>query len=212
MWLGVDTTTEQLGLALVTADGAAVARVCVPAYKDMAALLHPQVLTLLRQHNLTVRDLTGIGVTCGPGSYTGMRLGLAAARGLALAYGQPVVGLNAHAVMAEPFLRRERPVAVVGRANAGDVYLTVIAADGSLIQPSQVLSPDAARDLLPPEALLIGNAVSVVEVTAVSDVLAPDPTLVADMGRRLALKGVFPAPEPLYLHALAYRTSPGLRS
>jgi tRNA threonylcarbamoyladenosine biosynthesis protein TsaB len=67
---------------------------------DHAAWLQPSIATLLREHDLTVKNLDAISVSAGPGSYTGLRVGMATAKGLCYAYQTPLILINTLQMMA----------------------------------------------------------------------------------------------------------------
>jgi tRNA threonylcarbamoyladenosine biosynthesis protein TsaB len=66
-----------------------------------AEALNPMIDSALREAGLKVRDLSGIAVAHGPGSYTGLRIGLAAAKGLSLPWGIPCYGVDSLQLIAE---------------------------------------------------------------------------------------------------------------
>ncbi|RYG43920.1 MAG: tRNA (adenosine(37)-N6)-threonylcarbamoyltransferase complex dimerization subunit type 1 TsaB, partial [Chitinophagaceae bacterium] len=61
---------------------------------DNAAFLHPAIERLFKNHGKQIGDLSAVAVTEGPGSYTGIRIGMATAKGLCLATGKPIILLN----------------------------------------------------------------------------------------------------------------------
>ncbi|MBI1363480.1 MAG: tRNA (adenosine(37)-N6)-threonylcarbamoyltransferase complex dimerization subunit type 1 TsaB [Proteobacteria bacterium] len=216
MWLGIDTTTERLGLALVEAESVLAAETAF-VYRDMAAVLHPRLQDMLRRSGVRAAELSGIAVTCGPGSYTGMRLGLAAAQGLALVTGCPVAGVNAQAAIARKCAQEGRPTVVVSRANAGDVYVAVFGPDGRVLHDTALVDMATAAQLVPAGAVLTGNAAVLLDVAGVTpiegdDLTHPDPVDVARIGMADYAAGTLRQASPMYLHPLAYRTSPGLKS
>lgn len=118
MLLAVDTSTPRTGLALY--DGARVAGVLVwdhPARQTGS--LAPAAAELLARAGLSVRDLAALGVALGPGSFTGLRVGLAFVKGLAYARQIPLVGvptLDATAAAQPP---RDLPLAAALPAGRG---------------------------------------------------------------------------------------------
>ena len=98
-WLGIDTATEFASIAV--ADETVLAERTWRGQRNHTVLLAPAVADLLAVCGAAVADLGGIAVAIGPGSYTGLRVGLALAKGVALAAGLPVVGVpTLHAVAA----------------------------------------------------------------------------------------------------------------
>jgi tRNA threonylcarbamoyladenosine biosynthesis protein TsaB len=90
--LAIDTATRMTGLALY--DGAAVlAEHMWRGGGHHTTQLAPEVGLMLRQLGVDASALTGIAVASGPGSYTGLRIGMALGKGLALAQGIPLIGI-----------------------------------------------------------------------------------------------------------------------
>ena len=93
MILAIDTATRWLGLALH--DGTAVlAEQGWRAFKTQTIELAPAIGEMLGREGITAVDLKAIAVAIGPGSYTGLRVGLAVAKGMALANRTPLVGVS----------------------------------------------------------------------------------------------------------------------
>jgi tRNA threonylcarbamoyladenosine biosynthesis protein TsaB len=89
-----------------------------------------------------------IGVTVGPGSFAGIRVGVAFARGLALTLGVPAVGVGSLEAIAFPAtLVRARAVMAVLDARRDRVWTLVAAADSSILEPGRELTPEAAARL-----------------------------------------------------------------
>lgn len=100
-----------------------------------------------------------IGVTIGPGSFAGIRVGVAFARGLALALGVPVVGVGSLEAMAIPAASEHgKPVMAVLDAKRDHVWAILVDADGSVIKPAAELMPQAASALaLETGSMIIGS-------------------------------------------------------
>lgn len=90
--LGIDCATAYLALTLVEKVGQQVAAVSIEVGRDHAARLIPELEQLLSSAGASSRDVAAIGVGVGPGSYTGVRVAVASARGLARAWGVPLGG------------------------------------------------------------------------------------------------------------------------
>lgn len=123
-------------------------------YEEMAIgqaeRLMPVIGEVMRQAGLHFSDLDRIAVTTGPGSFTGVRVGVAAARGLAVATGLPVVGATSLAVLAHRAVELLPPggdaaIAVSVDARRGGLYLQLFEADGrTQLSPPEVLTPEEA--------------------------------------------------------------------
>ena len=116
---------------------------------------------LLREAGLTAAELTGIGVTIGPGSYTGVRIGLALVRGLSIVDRVRVVGVGTLELLAASAAVHDSSVCTVLDAGADKLYVAVFAlTDGEtreVLQP-KVVSRSQLEDFLAGEA---GDAVLV---------------------------------------------------
>jgi tRNA threonylcarbamoyl adenosine modification protein YeaZ len=114
----------------------------------------------LDQAGLAYADLGRIGVSIGPGSFTGVRVGVATARGLALALGIPAVGVNTlEALAAEAHADfPDRPILAAIDGRRGDLYCAVYAPDGVvLFEPSAISVADAVLLAHRHDAALAGN-------------------------------------------------------
>lgn len=92
VWLAIDSATDRAGLALLGPE-ALLEEWQGSGRRRHAADLAPRMEAMLARQGLDVADLAGLAVAIGPGSYTGLRIGLALAKGLALGAGLPLVGV-----------------------------------------------------------------------------------------------------------------------
>jgi tRNA threonylcarbamoyladenosine biosynthesis protein TsaB len=118
--LAIDTAADRLQLALRRADGR-IDTLVEPMKQGHAEALFPAIAALLGRNGLAYADLGRIAVTTGPGSFTGLRVGLSAARGLGLALGIPVLGIptmSAVSLLAPP----KTSVAVLLDVRRGEMY------------------------------------------------------------------------------------------
>lgn len=121
MLLALDTSTKLAGIALY--DGA---RGLIAEYNWHSANRHtvelmPQVAHMLAQADVCPGDLTAVAVALGPGSFTGLRVALAAAKGLALAGGLTLLGVPTLDAVAYPHQSQPAPVIAVIQAGRGRV-------------------------------------------------------------------------------------------
>lgn len=91
--LAIDTTAAHCAAALLSG-GRVLAQRFEPMVKGQAERLMPMVEEILRDASRKPRDLNGIAVCTGPGNFTGIRIAVAAARGLALSLGIPAIGVS----------------------------------------------------------------------------------------------------------------------
>ncbi len=133
VYLGIDTASPYLALALWSVEKGPLASFCESVGRDHAKRLVPEVEALLERAGVRRDELGGVGVGLGPGSYTGLRVGVAAARGLARGLGVPAVGRGSLAAMAYGELGEgERAVVALG-ARRGNVYAGVFRKEGERV-------------------------------------------------------------------------------
>jgi tRNA threonylcarbamoyladenosine biosynthesis protein TsaB len=116
--LAIDTATRSAGLAVH--DGHSVRAEFTWDTSDHHTVeLMPRIVEMLEQINVAVDQIGGLGVSIGPGSFTGVRVGVAAAKGLALARNIPIVGVRSADVLAYAVKWCPPPLVVVVRAGRG---------------------------------------------------------------------------------------------
>jgi tRNA threonylcarbamoyladenosine biosynthesis protein TsaB len=137
--------------------------------RGQAERLMPMMAEVMEEAGLAFSDLDRIVVTVGPGSFTGVRVGVAAGRGLALASGLPLVGATSLAVMARQAFeligaaRGERLLAVAADARRDMVYLQLFAAPGDETGlPVLLTHEDAAGVIGPRSAVVVGSGADAV--------------------------------------------------
>jgi tRNA threonylcarbamoyladenosine biosynthesis protein TsaB len=91
--LSIDTAIETASVCL--SDGEKIlTEASNPSQRDSAAWLHVAVKDMLEEQNMALRELDAVAVSAGPGSYTGLRVGMAAAKGLCFALNIPLITIN----------------------------------------------------------------------------------------------------------------------
>jgi tRNA threonylcarbamoyladenosine biosynthesis protein TsaB len=121
MILGIDTATNWTGLAIH--DGTAVlAEIGWRSPRTQTVELAPAVERIWAQANITAADLEAIALAIGPGSYTGLRVGMALAKGLALGHKLPLVGVPTLDIVAAGIGRLEEPLVVVAEAGRNRLW------------------------------------------------------------------------------------------
>jgi tRNA threonylcarbamoyladenosine biosynthesis protein TsaB len=122
MLLAIDSSTQMIGLALF--DGSTILAESVWRSRSHHTIeLAPGIQQLLERSGFKARDLSGLAVALGPGSFTSLRIGLAVAKGMAMALHIPVVGFPTLDVLAAAQPIFEMPMAAV--LNAGRQRLAV---------------------------------------------------------------------------------------
>jgi tRNA threonylcarbamoyladenosine biosynthesis protein TsaB len=153
--LAIDTAAPRLQLALLRDD--AVDTLVEDMAQGQAERIFPAIAELLQRNGAVYRDLNRIAVTTGPGSFTGLRIGLSAARGLALALGIPIVGVPSLTALS---LRTECDLtAVLLDAKRGESYVQNFSGPAIPIDAASILPSDAARARIPVGAELITSPI-----------------------------------------------------
>lgn len=152
--LAIDTAGPRLQLALLR-DGV-VDTLVEDMPKGQAERIFPAIDELLARGGTTFADLTRIAVTTGPGSFTGLRIGLSAARGLALALEIPVIGVPTLVAISLGGPAEPRTVAL--DAKRGEAYVQAFTAPGlpadeARLVPVSVEGPAFTAAQVPIEAL-----------------------------------------------------------
>jgi tRNA threonylcarbamoyladenosine biosynthesis protein TsaB len=159
--LGIDTATRIATVGLAD-DGRAGPTRALPMAGSHARTLLPLIGDLLSGAALALGDLDLIAVSIGPGSFTGLRIGLSTAKGLCLAGALPVIGVPTLEAYARAVGPRAGTVWPVLDARKGEVYAAGFRwRHGVLdtIRPARALSPEALLDDLSPLCLLVGDGV-----------------------------------------------------
>lgn len=205
--LGLDCSGASCSAA-VLAGGERRAHRFAAMERGQAEALMPMVQAVLEEAALGAAQLDLIAVTIGPGSFTGVRTGLAAARGLALAAGRPVMGVTSFAAVAEAVRAQAsgRPLVIALESKRQELFLQLVgpggAGDGALVPPEQW------RAFVPDAAFLAGDgAVRLAAAlarpgTGILSAAAVDAAHLACLAAGRWRAGVaVPPPRPLYLRA-----------
>lgn len=162
-FLVCDTTQQACSVAIASKKHAAPIHLYEEIGTGHAEHLPRMLQMALDQARLSVQDLDGVGVTTGPGTFAGVRVGLAAMRGFAVAKKMPIYTMTGLELMAQTHLARspaegDLPLACVVDARRGQVYLQQFSANGTPLTPPEVLPIDAAATSLSGQThVLIGT-------------------------------------------------------
>lgn len=210
--LAIDTALDACAAAVLdTRASRLVAAESQPMKRGHAEALMPLIARVMKQSGLPFAALDRVAVTTGPGSFTGLRVGLSAARGIGLAAGKPVVGLTTLSAYAAPLVSEngEHPIISAIDARHDQVYFQVVSGNGSsLIRPQVAPIPEALAASRFGAPHLVGNAAGILADRWPSDAAAPtkvearpapDITWVAWLGA--AVEPNTAPPKPYYLRA-----------
>ena len=204
--LAFDTSASGLSVALrVAGETVAVARQFMP--HGQAEALLPAVQQVMSEGGVVFAELDLIAVTVGPGSFTGVRVGLATARALGLAMGTPVQGIVSTEALAYSAPTEEqagRSVMAIMDSRRSDLFVQMFDPDLSTLGPPFAAAATALPGLLPEgPLLLVGERTGEVTLEGrdvrVSSCTLPDAGAIAALAeRRFGTNEAIP-PEPLYL-------------
>ena len=188
--LALETSTEACSAALLVDD--AVIERCEIAPRRHAELILPMIESLLVEAGIGKRALDGIAVGRGPGAFTGVRLAISVAQGLALGLDRPVVPVSSLAALAQEAPGDDAAILAVIDARMGEVYTGAFerGADGVLVPIADETVGPASRVTLPDRAAwnVVGSGWN-----AYHDALAhvlPAPPRFADGGRHPQARAV----------------------
>jgi len=200
--VGIDTSGKHGGIALGRSDAGqfTLLEAAEIAGGTFSAQLVPQLASLLEKHGASKEDLGGIAVASGPGSFTGLRVGLAAVKGLAEILHVPIAAISLLEAVALSAKENGDLIAVLD-AGRGEFYVggyRVAGGVASLQESEKLLSRDelAALDA----AALVTPELAVWELLSNSKVRVvnrPGAAAVAEIGARKLRDGVTVSPEEL---------------
>jgi tRNA threonylcarbamoyladenosine biosynthesis protein TsaB len=157
--LGIETATPRGSVALCS-NGAVLGELSLTNPRSHSERLLPSVETLLKAASLTVKDLTAVSVSVGPGSFTGLRIGVAAAKGLAFSLGVPLFGIPTLEVLAANASPGRGPACAVIDARRGEVFAALFRSSGEKpvrVRRERIMTPAELAASLPPETLVLGD-------------------------------------------------------
>src|SRR5215468_9780869 len=160
--LAIDTALEACSAAVLDSDrGDIIASETIAMARGHAEALMPLIARVMDLADVEFAELDRIAVTTGPGSFTGLRVGIAASRGIALAAGKPAIGLSTLAGFAAPLIAEDDSTHVVAAIDArhGHVYLQVFGSGGrTLVAPRIATLRDAVRAAVVGSVRVVGCA------------------------------------------------------
>lgn len=210
--LAVDTALEACSAAVFgTGENAVVASETQPMIRGHAEALMLLIARVMNKADVEFKDIDRFAVTTGPGSFTGLRVGIAAVRGMAIAAGKPAVGVSTLASFAAPYMAADDTIPVVAAIDArhAQVYLQVFGSGGRiLVTPRIATLREAVHAATAGPCHLVGTAAN--QIAAAWPTAAPAPNVI-DARRapdvqwvaRLGATIIDPGepPKPLYLRA-----------
>jgi tRNA threonylcarbamoyladenosine biosynthesis protein TsaB len=146
--LNIDTSGEYASICL-SEEGRVIALSGNATQKDHAAFLHPAIRQIIQDANLPLQSLDAIAVTAGPGSYTGLRVGMSAAKGLCYALNKPLITVGTLEVMAWAAQQQEQP--------AGDALFCPLI-DARRMEVFTAVYNNELEEIVAPTALILDSS------------------------------------------------------
>lgn len=193
--LAFDTSAAHCAAALLRGDQLVCARL-EPMEKGQAERLMVMLQEMLTEAGIAWRDLAAVAVGVGPGNFTGVRISVSAARGLALGLGVPAIGVTRFEAIA---LDLPQPIAVVEDARRGEAYIQSFGTDAVTARLCGVGDLPGLIGAMP----LVGSVAQAASLVTGGAVIAARYPL-AEAIARVALGRVGtqqPRPAPFYLRA-----------
>ena len=157
--LSVDTATKSCSVAVID-DKAVISEYTVNHQDTHSKFLMGMIHTILNICHLTAKDLDGFAVTIGPGSFTGLRIGLSAIKGLALATDKPVVGISTLEVLAYQIFGSDKLICPMMDARRNEVYTARYHFKNQKLESKQLpqaVSPDKAIENINEPSIFVGD-------------------------------------------------------
>ncbi len=195
--LAMDTGQAACSVALWRAEGIAAHRYRAMA-KGHAEALVPMIEEVQCEAGFSFDELDALAVTIGPGTFTGLRVGMATARGIAVAAGKPLIGVTTLEAIAWP-AREEATeagaaIAAAFDARRNEIYLQAFEAEGAALTEPGLADLDSCAGSLPERPFLcVGTGASLVAEH------------LAAAGRTATLSGASPLPDARSVAAIAVR-------
>ncbi len=189
--LAFDTCFGACSVAVMRSDSAQVITRVEQISTGHAERLIPMIGDVLSEAELELRAINRIAVTNGPGTFTGMRIGIAAARAFSLAHAIPIVSFTSLEVMAhDPTIPQDADVVVAVDAHRGEIYAQKFARGARApMTPPELLSPDQIVTLsFGDDVVTVGSGAPLVAVVAEA--------------QRKSIRTEYPALLPLIQHVL----------
>jgi tRNA threonylcarbamoyladenosine biosynthesis protein TsaB len=217
--LAFDCAVSGLGVAIVR-DGRRLGGLAQEG-RDQAAQLLPAIESVLVEAGIGRGTIELVAVTTGPGSFTGVRVGLAAARGLAVGLGVPLAGISTTSVLLAQSMQRGRLVVAAIDSRLGDWFCAIGEAEA---EPFPTTARELATrirgracDVVGAGARVLADQLIAAGVDAESEEARPDPVALARLADRVGVDawrirnrrdGL---PRPLYLRGVNITLPDGAR-
>lgn len=154
--LALDTAHAHCQVGVITAQGTFFGA-SHPLARGHAEVLIDQVNQVLEQAGLSLQNVERIVTTVGPGSFTGLRVGIAAARGFGFALKVPVIGISSLEALALNIHSHSRRKLVVIDARREEFFMQIFKDNNQPETKPTLLSPDQVASIVAPDMVMVGS-------------------------------------------------------
>jgi tRNA threonylcarbamoyladenosine biosynthesis protein TsaB len=157
--LTFDTSSSSCGVAL-TDDERLLGESLLAVGKGVSSRLFDAIERLMTECGVPMNELDGFGVSQGPGAFTGLRVGIGAVKGLAMATGKPIAGFSSLAMLAMNLPLVDLPVCTLYDARKNEVYAGLYSCRRGLpepLRPDAVISPETLKEWISRPTILVGD-------------------------------------------------------
>ncbi len=195
--LAIDTALDYCSVGIKLSDGT-FHRNSEPLQRGHSEVLVPKIQQLLRQANISFKDLGLITVSIGPGSFTGLRVGIATAKGIALAAKLPLVGVSTFEILAYEAIKQQptaKNILVAFSARREDIYCQLYDQQLQPIkEPSSLMLGQLPEYVSTTTVVVVGNrsidvSNELKDATAIPAIQAPDVALMCELAQNKIASG-----------------------
>jgi len=159
--LALDTSSKVVSIAIVSSESLMAEHFTEVKEGSCSEILMPLIDRVIKGSGLTVGDIDGFGVGCGPGSFTGLRIGIGTIKGLAFACRRPVVGISSMDAISMNVPYTERPICSMIDARMGEVYAAIYRFDNGKtikrVTDIMAVHPQILIDKIKEDTLFLGS-------------------------------------------------------
>ena len=175
--LAIDTSTASGSIALLE-DDRLIAELTTCSQKTHAERLLPSIKGLLEGADARIEEIDCFAVTKGPGSFTGLRIGLSTVKGLAWSLHKPVIGVSTLEALAMNIPYADKPICPILDARKKEVYAGIYRCDGNRLErimDDKAIKPAVLLENIKEPTIFIGGGIDVIFN---SEPRTPNPKLV----------------------------------
>ena len=209
--LALDTSTSCLSVALMR-DKAIISEINLAVKVGHAGMILPVIDEVLTKSSTSKNEITLIATGTGPGSFTGLRIGIATAKGLAKAIRCPLAGIPTLDIIARGALPSSMHIMPIVDAKKGEVFCALYNKDGSRLTDIMNLHPEGIATLVTEDTLFVGNACDIYRDILIKDLgplyhegpallWYPRASVLAGIALSLPIESLSQDVQPLYIRA-----------